>query len=309
MAKKIWITTAVTGSIHTPGMSPYLPITPQQIIDSAVDAAEAGSAVVHIHARDPKDGRPSPDLGLIGEIVSGINRRSDTVICISTGGGMQMTLQERLSPIPRFKPEVASLNAGSFNFCLTPAVDAVNKTGAKFEWEVPYLDRTKDQIFSNTFGSLEEFTRAMCEAGTCPEFELYDVGMINNIAHLIKLGFVRTPPYIQFVLGILGGINATVGNLVHLLRTAEDLIGNFHWSVAVAGRHQFPICAAALAMGGNVRVGLEDNLSLRPGVPARTNAEQVVQMREIVERLGLGICSPDEVRQSLCLKGKANLAF
>ena len=309
MAKKVWITTAITGSIHTPGMSPYLPITPQQIINSAVDAAEAGSGVVHIHARDPENGEPCSDLELMGEIVSGIKKRSDVVICITTGGGMQMTLEQRLAPIPRFKPEMASLNAGSFDFCLTPAVNAVKKTGAKFDWEIPYLDMTRDLIFSNTFKSLEEFNLAMNGAGTRPELEGYDVGMINNISHLIKQGFVKTPPYVQFVLGILGGINATVDNLVHLVRTTKDLIGEFHWSVAVAGRYQFPICAAALAMGGNVRVGLEDNLSLRPGVPAKTNAEQVVQMKEIVERVGLDIYSSDEVRKILSLKGNNNVAF
>lgn len=310
MAKKVWITTAITGAIHTPAMSPYLPVTPQQIIDHAVGAAEAGSAVVHIHARDPKTGQPSGDLSLMGDIVSGIKKRSDVVICITTGAGLGMSLDMRLAPIPKFKPELASLNAGSIDFCLAPVAEAVKRMGGpKFDWELPYLESTWDLVFANSFKALEHYNRAMDEAGTRPEFEVYDAGMINNIAFLIKKGIVKTPPYIQFVLGILGGLPATVENLVTLHRQAKDLIGDFHWSVCAAGRFQFPICAAGLAMGGNVRVGLEDNLSLKPGVLAKTNAEQVVQMREIVDRLGLDIYSAAEVREIMALKGKDAVAF
>ena len=310
MVKKVWITTAVTGAIHTPTMSPYLPVTQQQIIDDAVGAAEAGSAVVHIHARDPKTGQPSGDLGLMQEIVSGIKKRSDVVICITTGAGLGMSLDMRLSPIPKFKPELASLNAGSIDFCLVPVADAVKRAGGpKFDWELPYLEGTWDLVFANSFNALEHFNRTMAETGTRPEFEVYDVGMLNNIAFLIKKGIVKTPPYIQFVLGILGGLPATVENLVTLHRQAKDLIGEFSWSVCAAGRFQFPICAAGLAMGGNVRVGLEDNLSLKPGILAKTSAEQVVQMREIIDRLGLGVYSPAEVREILALKGKDAVAF
>ena len=309
MANKIWITTAITGSIHTPGMSPHLPITPKQIADEAVAAAQAGAAVVHIHARDPQTGKPSGDVNLMNEIISDINRRSDVVICITTGGALGMDLQTRLAPIPRFKPEVASLNAGSIDFCLVPAADAVRRMGAKFDWELPYLDATWDLVFANSFRALEQYNIAMNDVGTRPEFEVYDVGMINNIAYLIKRGIIKKPPYIQFVMGILGGIPATVENLVHMYRAAKDLIGEFHWSVCAAGRFQFPLCAAGLAMGGNVRVGLEDNLALRPGVPAKSNAEHVVQMREIAERVGYEIYTPDEVRGILALKGKKNVAF
>ncbi|MDY0242027.1 MAG: 3-keto-5-aminohexanoate cleavage protein [Rhodospirillaceae bacterium] len=310
MAKKVWITTAVTGAIHTPSMSPYLPITPQQIIDDAVGAAEAGSAVVHIHARDPKTGAPSGDLDLMGEIVSGIKKRSDVVICITTGAGLGMDLATRLAPIPRFKPELASLNAGSIDFCLAPVAAAVKRAGGpKFDWELPYLEGTWDLVFANSFKALESYNHAMHDAGTRPEFEVYDAGMINNIAFLIDKGIIKTPPYIQFVLGILGGLPATVENLVTLHRQAKDLIGDFHWSVCAAGRFQFPICAAGLAMGGNVRVGLEDNLSLRPGVPAKTSAEQVVQMREVIERLGLDIYTSAEVREIMKLKGSGAVAF
>lgn len=310
MAKKVWITSAITGAIHTPSMSPYLPITPQQIIDHAVGAAEAGSAVVHIHARDPKTGAPSGDLDLMGEIVSGIKKRSDVVICITTGAGLGMDLATRLAPIPRFKPELASLNAGSIDFCLAPVAAAVKRSGGpKFDWELSYLESTWDLVFANSFKALESYNHAMHDAGTRPEFEVYDAGMINNIAFLIDKGIVKTPPYIQFVLGILGGLPATVENLVTLYRQAKDLIGDFHWSVCAAGRFQFPICAAGLAMGGNVRVGLEDNLSLRPGVPAKTSAEQVVQMREVIERLGLDIYTPAEVREIMKLKGSGAVAF
>lgn len=310
MSKKVWISTAITGGVHTPAMSPYLPITPRQIIDEAVASAEAGSAVVHIHARDPKTGEPSGDLGLMEEIVAGIKQRSDAIICITTGGALGMSLETRLSPVPRFKPELASLNAGSINFCLVPAADAVKRSGgAKFDWELPYLEKTWDLVFANNFNALEHFNHTMAEVGTRPEFEIYDVGMINNIAFLIKKGIIKKPPYIQFVLGILGGLPATVENLVTLHRQAKDLIGDFHWSVCAAGRHEFPICAAALAMGANVRVGLEDNLFLSPGVLAKSNAELVTRMREIIERLGLDVYSPDEVRQIMGLKGREAVGF
>jgi len=309
MAKKVWITSAITGSVHTPGMSPYLPINPQQIIDQAVGAAEAGSAVVHIHARDPKNGAPSPDVEVMKGIVSEIKRRSDVVICITTGGSLTMTLEQRLLPIPKLQPELASLNAGSIDFCLVPAAEAVRKAGAKFDWEIPYLEATWDLVFANSFKALEQYSKTMNEVGTRPEFEVYDAGMINNIAFLIKKGIVKSPPYIQFVLGILGGLPPTVDNLAHLYRTAKDLIGDFHWSVAAAGRFQFPMCATALAMGGNVRVGLEDNLSLKPGVLAKSSAEQVEQLRGIIDRLGLEIYTPDEVRQIMGLKGKDAVAF
>lgn len=311
MAKtnKVWITTAITGAIHTPGMSPYLPLTPQEIIDSAVGAAEAGSAVVHIHSRDPKNGSPTRDVNVMKEIVSGIKKRSGVVVCITSGGAMYMPLEDRLKPISLLQPELATLNAGSMNCCLTPALEVVKKSGAKYDWEIPFLESTWDCVFPNTFYTLENFANTMNECGTRPEFEIYDVGMVNNVAFLIRKGLIKTPPYIQFVLGLLGGAPATVENLTHLLRAARDLIGDFHWSVAAAGRHQFPICAAALALGGNVRVGLEDNLFLRPGVHAKSNAEQVFQMKEVIERLGFGICGPDEVRQIMGLKGAQNVAF
>lgn len=309
MVKKTWITCAITGGIHTPAMSPYLPITPQQIIDGAVGAYEAGAAVVHIHAREPKEGKPNPDVNAMREIVSAIKKRCNVVICITTGGALGMTLEQRLAPIPMLKPEIASLNAGSIDFVLTPAASSVKKAGPKFDWELPYLEGTYDMVFANSYKALENYCTTMKSVDTRPEFEIYDTAMINNVAYFIKKGFVKTPPYLQFVLGILGGLPATVGNLVNLVRTAQELIGEFHWSVAAAGRAQFPMCTAALAMGGNVRVGLEDSVYLRPGVLAKSNAEQVVQMKEIMERLGVEVASADEVRESLSLKGAGAVAF
>lgn len=309
MANKIWITAAMTGGIHTPTMSPYLPVTTQQIIDDAVGAYDAGAAVVHIHARFPDDGKPTSDINRIREIVAGIKKRCDVIICITTGGALGMTLEERLAPIPDLRPELASLNSGSINFVLAPAANAVKKLGAKHAWEVPYLESTSDFVFSNTFRALEKYTVTMNDVNTRPEFEVYDVGMINNIAHFIKTGVVRTPPYIQFVMGILGGIPATADNLVHLVRTAKEQIKEFHWSVAAAGRFQFPMAAVAMAMGGNVRVGLEDNLYLRPGQLAKSSAEQVLQAREMMKMLGLELASANEVRATMGLKGKDQVGF
>ena len=309
MAKKVWITAAVTGGIHTPSMSPYLPITPRQIVDDAVGAYEAGAAILHMHAREPEQGRPSSDIAIMKEIVSEVKKRCDAVLCITTGGGVAMPLEERLSPIPLLQPEVASLNAGSVNFVLSPAANGLKKGKPKYDWEIPYLENTFDYVFINTFKAIDYCARTMNEAGTRPEFEVYDVAMINNIAYFIQKGVVKTPPYLQFVMGILGGIPATVENLAYMVKTARELIGDFHWSVAAAGKHQFPMAAAALAMGGNVRVGLEDNVYLRPGILAKSSAEQVVQVKEIIERIGLQTATTSETRAMLGLKGKDKVNF
>lgn len=309
MANKVWITAAITGAVHTPALSPYLPVTPEQIIDDSIRAYEAGAAVVHIHAREPETGRPVPDLATMREIVGGIKRKCDVIICVTTGGALGMSLENRLAPIPALKPELASLNAGSVNFVLSPMADTVRKNGAQHDWEVPFLEGTYDLVFSNTFYTLENYCRTMNEYGTRPELEVYDVAMLNNIAYFIGKGLLKKPPYIQFVLGILGGLPATVENLAYLVRTAREQIGEFFWSCAAAGRHQFPLTAAALAMGGNVRVGLEDNLYLGPGVLAKSNAEQVIRIKEIAERIGLETASADEVRKALSLKGHKNVAF
>lgn len=307
MSKKVIITAAITGAVHTPSMSPYLPLTPAQIIEDAVKAAEAGAAVVHVHGREPENGKPSPDLGIIQEIVKGIKAQCDVAICITTGGALWMSLEERLAPVTQFKPELASCNAGSINFVMAAAAKRLENP--LHDWEVPYLESTNDLIFANTFKALEYYIRTMNEQGTRPEFEVYDVGMINNIAYFVKQGVIKQPIYLQFVMGILGGIPATVEHLAYMVRTAKEQLGDFEWSCAAAGRAQFPVVTAAVAMGGNARVGLEDNLNIRPGVLAKSSAEQVTQMKEIIERLGLEIATPDEAREILALKGKDQVQF
>lgn len=300
MSRKVIITAALTGSVHVPSLSPYLPITPEQIIEDAVRAYEAGAAVVHIHARDPETGKPSSDKELIGQIVGEIRNRCDVVICLTTGGSVYMTPEERLAVVPAYKPELASCNAGSFNFVFAPAAERIKE--AKYDWEIPYLLGTRNMIFPNTFESLEYFIKTMNENGTRPEFEVYDVGMINNVAYFLNKGLIKRPVYIQFMLGILGGIPATVDNLVFMHKTARELLGEFNWSVGSAGKAQLPLAATALAMGGNVRVGLEDNLFLKPGVLAKSSAEQVESIREIAEILGFEIAGPTEAREILRLK-------
>lgn len=282
-------------------MSPYLPTTPAQIIGDAVKANEAGAAVVHIHARDPKNGRPTSNLEVMREIVSGIKKRSDVAVCITTGGQLGMSLEERIAAVPALKPELASCNAGSVNFVLAPAAAKIKNP--KYDWEVPFLEGTYDLVFANTFKGLEYYINTMDQHGTLPEFEVYDIGMINNIAFFIRKGIVKKPVYIQFVMGILGGIPAIIENLAFLVKTAKEQIGDFVWSCAAAGRAQFPLVTAALGMGGNVRIGLEDNLYIKPGVLAKSSAEQVVQVKEIAERLGLEVASADEARKILSLKG------
>lgn len=307
MSRKFILTAAITGAIHTPSMSPYLPLTPQQIIDEAVGAYEAGAAVVHIHARCPETGRPSSDLNVMQEIVSGIKKRADVVICITTGAGLGMTLDERLAVVPRFKPELASCNAGSVNFVLQRAVEKIKNY--KYDWELPYLQNTYDFVFTNTFRGIEYYIRTMEENGTKPELEIYDVGMINNVAYFVEKGLLKTPVYLQFVLGILGGIPPSAENLLHMLRTAKEQLGDFIWSCAAAGRHQFNLTTIALTLGGHVRVGLEDNLYLRPGVLAKSNAEQVALAREIANNLGFETATPEEARTILGLKGISKVAY
>lgn len=307
--RKVIITAAVTGGIHTPTMSPYLPINPQQIIEDAVSAYEAGAAVVHVHGRSRDNGKPTADLGVMEEIITGIKKRSNVVICITTGGSLGMTLEQRIAAVPAFKPELASCNAGSVNFVLTPAAEAVKAAGPIYDWEVPYLEDSYDLIFANTFKGMDYYVNTMNQNNVRPEFEVYDVGMINNIAYFLKKGLIRKPVYIQFVMGILGGIPATVENLAYLLKTAREQLGEFIWSVAAAGKHQFPLTSAALAMGGNVRVGLEDNLYLKPGVLAKSSGEQVLQIKMIARGLGLEAASPDDARSILSLKGLQEVCF
>jgi len=301
MKEKAVITAAITGSIHTPTMSDYLPITPDQIADEAVGAYEAGAAVCHIHARDPKTGLPVPDVNLMKEIITKIKSRCNIVICITTGGGLGMTTEQRVAPVALYKPELGSFNAGSINFALFPAIQRYKEW--KFEWEKGYLGMTEDFIFANTFKSMKEYCAKFNEVGTKPEFEIYDSGMVNNVAFMIQAGYVKKPVYIQFVMGVLGGITPSSENLMFLVDYANKMIGDFEFSVCVAGRAQFPICTQSLLIGGNVRVGLEDNLYLDKGRMAKSNAEQVAKIARIARELGIEPATPDEARKILGLKG------
>jgi uncharacterized protein (DUF849 family) len=301
MKDKAIITAAITGSIHTPTMSPYLPITPKEIADEAVRAYEAGAAVCHVHARNPKTGRPSPDPNLFKEIIASIKSRCNVVICISTGGGGGITIEQRVVPVKLYRPELASLNAGSINFALFPLLSRYKDW--KFEWEKERLAMSEDSIFSNTFKSIREYCAIFNEAGTKPEFEAYDAGMVNNVAFIIQAGYIKKPVYIQFVMGVLGGITPSPENLLFLVDYARRQIGDFLFSVCVAGRAQFPICTLSLIIGGNCRVGLEDNLFLEKGVMAKSNAEQVAKMVRIAKEFGVEPATPDEARKILGLKG------
>lgn len=307
MKKKIIITAAITGAIHVPSMSPYLPVTKQQIIEDAVNAYKAGAAAVHIHGRDDETGKPSSDISVIKEIVAGIKSRCDVIICITTGGSPFMTVEERLSAIPILKPELASCNAGSTNFVFAGAAERIKE--AKYDWEIPHLLNSKGQIFSNTFSGMEKYITTMNEHGTKPEFEVYDVGMINNLAYFYRKGIIKGPIYLQFMMGILGGIPATVDNLAYLLKTAREQLGEFIWSVGAAGKAQLPLTIAALTMGGNVRVGLEDNLYIKPGVLAKSSAEQVDAIKKVAEILGIEIANANEARDILNVKGINNVGF
>jgi uncharacterized protein (DUF849 family) len=307
MKDKAVITAAITGSIHTPTMSPYLPITPQQIADEAVRAYEAGAAVCHVHARNPETGMPVADTNLMQQIITSIKSRCDIVVCITTGGGMGMTVEQRVAPVTLFKPELASFNAGSVNFALFPVIPRYKEW--KFEWEKMYLGMSEDFIFPNTFKTMREYCGFFEQNGTKPEFEIYDSGMVNNVAYLIQAGHVKKPVYIQFVMGVLGGITPSSKNLLFLVDYARELIGDFEFSVCVAGRAQFPLCTQSLLIGGNCRVGLEDNLYLDKGQMAKSNGEQVAKMVRIARELGVEPATPDEARKILGLKGLAQVNY
>lgn len=298
---KVIITAAITGSIHVPSMSPYLPQTPAQIIDECVRSHEAGAAVVHIHARNPADGVPSSSQEIYGEILSGVKARSDVVVCVSTGGSPSMTAEERLAAVSRYKPEMASLNAGSLNFALYPIAAQVKEF--KYPWEKAYLENTDTFVFTNNFKMLKQYCETMYECETKQELEIYDVGMINNLAQLISEGILKRPIYLQYVMGILGGIPATVDNLLYLYNTCVKQLGDFQWSVCAAGRHQFTMGVTNMILGGNMRVGLEDNLYLERGVLAKSNAQQVEKAIRLARELGLEPASPADARKMLGLKG------
>jgi len=309
--EKIIITAAITGSIHTPSMSPYLPVTPEQIADEAIKAAEAGAAVVHLHMRDPSPSRygyPSSDLELFRRVIRDIKERSDVVICLTTGGGVGMTREERIRVVPTFRPEMASLNMGSMNFGLYPIAE---KFEWKYDWEKPFLLSTRDFIFRNTFQDLEFFCKTMYECGTMPELECYDIGQLYNVAQLLREGVLRAPIYVQFVFGILGGMGAEIEQLVQTKEVADRLFGRdkYFWSVIGAGRHEMGICVTAALMGSTgVRVGMEDNLYLEKGRLARSNAELVERVAELIYKTsGREPATPDEARRILGLKGKDHI--
>lgn len=298
MSSKVIITAALTGAVHIPSMSDYLPYTPEHIINEAVAANKAGAAVVHIHARNPETGQPSSDPKLVKQIVDGVRSQCDVVIGITTGGAVGMSVEERLAAVPICKAELASCNAGTINFCFSGIADKIKNP--KFDWEIPYVKGTYNLAFMNTFQSIEGYVSIMQENNTVPEFEVYDAGMINNLSYFVKTGLLKGQLYIQFVLGILGGMPATIDNLIFLLQQARNAFGdNFVWSCAAAGRNQFELVTTAMFLGGGARVGLEDNLYLEKGVMAKSNAECVSRMCEIAKMYGYGVATPDEARARL----------
>lgn len=306
--RKVIITCAVTGSIHTPSMSPYLPVSAQEIADAAIGAAEAGAAVVHLHARRPHDGLPDQSPEAFKPFLQVIRQRSDCVVNITTGGAATMTIQERMKPVVAFKPEIASLNMGSMNFGLYPMLERYKEL--KHPWEREYLEGSRDRVFKNTFADIEHILTTCAENGTRFEIECYDIGHLYTLAHFVDRGLVKPPFFVQSVFGILGGIGPHPEDVMHMKRTADRLFGNqYCWSVLGAGSNQMRIAAQAAAMGGNVRVGLEDSLWAGPGQLARTNAEQVAQVRTILEGLGLSIATPAEAREMLKLKGADKVDF
>ncbi|MCX7685557.1 MAG: 3-keto-5-aminohexanoate cleavage protein [Acetobacteraceae bacterium] len=306
-SNKVIITCAVTGAIHTPSMSPPLPITPAEIAEAAIEAAEAGAAIVHLHARDPADGRPVQTPEAFAPFLSVIKQASDCVINITTGGAPTMTIAERVRPAAHFKPEIASLNMGSMNFGLFGMLKRFPHL--KHQWERDYLSN-KDILFRNTYGDIEHILTTCAEAGTRFEFECYDTAHLYNLRHFLDIGLVKPPLFIQTVFGIMGGIGSHPDDVMHMKRTADRLFGSdYRWSVLGAGRAQMQVAAMAAAMGGNVRVGLEDSLWIGPGRLAESNAQQVRKVRQIIEGLGLEVATPAEAREILSLKGGDKVGF
>jgi uncharacterized protein (DUF849 family) len=306
-SNKVIITCAVTGAIHTPSMSPYLPVTPQEIADAAIGAAEAGAAIVHLHARNPEDGQPDQSPEAFAKFLPTVKQRSNVVINITTGGAPTMSIEERVKPAATFKPEVASLNLGSMNFGLFSMLDRFKDL--KHEWERTYL-ANKDIIFRNTFGQIEYILTTCTGNNTRFEFECYDTAHLYNLKYFFDRGLVKAPLFIQTVFGLQGGIGNHPDDVMHMKRTADRLFGDqYRWSVLGAGRNQMNIAAMAAAIGGHVRVGLEDSLWDGPGKLAESNAVQVKRVRQIIEGLGLTVATPDEAREILVLKGGDRVAF
>ena len=305
---KVIITCAVTGAIHTPTMSPHLPITPEEIAEAAIGAAKAGAAIVHLHAREPADGRPTQDPEMFMRFLPQIKAASDVVINITTGGAPTMTVEERLQPALKLAPEVASLNMGSMNFGLYEMLGRYKEF--KYDWEKPYLAGSDERIFKNTFRDIAHILSSCTKNETRFEIECYDIGHLYTAAHFLDRKLVKPPLLIQSVFGIRGGIGPHPEDVMHMKRTADRLFGDaYYWSVLGAGRNQMFIAAMSAVMGGNVRVGLEDSLWLGRGQLAKSNAEQVAKARRIIEEVGLQVATPDEARQMLKLKGARNVNF
>jgi uncharacterized protein (DUF849 family) len=309
--KKLIVTAALTGAVTVPTQTDYLPYTAEQLAEDAERSAEAGAAVIHVHARDPRNGAPSSDMEIFGEILKEIKRRTDAVICTTTGGGVGMSPADRVRVVPMWKPELATCNMGSMNFSVHPIARRFTGDEYKFPWEQQWLEGSEDFIFPNTFASIKHFLAEMKKANTRPEFEVYDVGHLYNLHFMLQEGVVETPIWMQFVMGVLGGIRATLYDLMHMLDTANRLFGsgNYNWSVIGAGYpNQFHMCTAAIMLGGHARVGLEDNIFLERGVFAR-NHELVEKIVRIAGEFDRDIATPAEVRDFLGLKGEENVGF
>ena len=310
MAKnKVVITCAITGAIHTPTMSPYLPVTPKQISDSAIEAAKAGAAILHLHARDPQDGRPASDPELFFEFMSSIKQETDAVLNMSTGGGLTMTVEQRLAAALTASPEMCSLNMGSMNFAIFPL--AQKYPTWQHAWEPEYLEGTRGSIFRNTFADIERIVEMLWKGhGTRFEHECYDVGHLYNLAHFVDRKIIEPPFLVQTIFGSLGGIGSDWDNLHYMKKTADKLFGDdYVWSVLAAGKHQMPFATQSALVGGHVRVGLEDSLYIDRGELATSNAQQVLKIRAIIEALGLQVATPAEARGILKLKGRDQVKF
>jgi len=306
--RKVIITCAVTGAIHTPTMSPHLPITPEEITREALAAAEAGASILHLHARNPETGQPDQTPEAFARFLPRIKQGTNAVINITSGGSPYMKVEERVLPAATFKPEVASLNMGSINFGLFPLLEKYKDF--KFEWERTHLENTRDLVFRNTFRDIEYILTTLSGNGTRFEFECYDIAHLYNLRHFLDRGLVKPPLFIQLVFGILGGIGTHPEDLMHMRRTADRLFGeDYQWSILGAGRNQIALATIGASMGANVRVGLEDSLWAGPGKLARSNADQVRIIRQVLEGLSLEVATPDEAREILQLKGGDQVAF
>ena len=307
-ARKVIITCAVTGAIHTPSMNPHLPVTADEITEAALGAAEAGASVIHLHARNEETGKPDQSIEAFMRFLPRIKQNTDAVVNITSGGAPGMTIEERLQPALKCKPEVASLNMGSMNFGLYPMMDRFENF--EHDWELQHLEGSRDMVFKNTFADIEYILTSCSDNGTRFEFECYDISHLYNLAHFLDRRLVKPPLFVQSVFGILGGIGPHPEDLMHMKRTADRLFGgDYQWSILGAGRNQIPLAAMGAAMGANVRVGMEDSLWCGPGKLAESNAEQVSKMRQVLEGMSLEIATPDEARDILKLKGGDQVAF